>query len=173
MALIVEDGSIVANANTYNTVADARTYADLRGIEMPVDDAAVEAMLIQSMDFFESYANKFIGDKKTNGQPLSWPRENVTLEGFEQPSDEIPRLVQYAQLAVAMEIAQGIDPYNPTEPKGAVTEERVEGAVTVKYANSGKLMPVSAYSKSSALIQALLKNGGLGLAGKAIRTIRV
>ena len=51
MALIIENGTIVANANSYATVAELRGYAALRGATVPTDDAQCEYMLIKAMPF--------------------------------------------------------------------------------------------------------------------------
>lgn len=40
-------------------------------------------------------------------------------------------------------------------------EKTVDGAVTVKYANPGKVLPVSAFAKPEALVNVLLRRGGL------------
>ena len=46
MPLIIEDGSVVPNANSFVTVADARTRAAIYGLTLPVLDADAEAALI-------------------------------------------------------------------------------------------------------------------------------
>ena len=48
MALIVEDGSIVAAADSYQTLADARLLAEKYGVELPFDDLEAEIVVRQS-----------------------------------------------------------------------------------------------------------------------------
>ena len=74
--LIIEDGSGVENANSYATAAQARAYALLRGITLPVVPAEgqdpVEEWLISATDYLESLA--FIGYIASAAQGLQWPR---------------------------------------------------------------------------------------------------
>ncbi|WEM33665.1 head-tail adaptor [Pseudomonas phage PSA-KC1] len=53
ITIVVEDGSGVTNANSYVSVADARIYASNRGVELPLDDDELAAMLIRSTDYLK------------------------------------------------------------------------------------------------------------------------
>ena len=75
--IIVEDGSVVAGANSYVTEAELTTYAADRGITLT---AATDVLLIKAMDYIESLS--FIGTKFSEGQSLQWPRSNVYIDGF-------------------------------------------------------------------------------------------
>lgn len=84
MAFIVEDGTVVANANAYVTVADFRAWHVDRGITAAgVDTGAygqllVEAAIIKATDYVDKrFAMKFKGWKRTRDQSLEWPRINV------------------------------------------------------------------------------------------------
>ena len=48
--LIIEDGSIVANANSFATDAELKAYANIRGFVIPATQPAREALLVQAMD---------------------------------------------------------------------------------------------------------------------------
>ena len=52
-------------------------------------------------------------------------------------------------------------PTTAADSKGPVIEETVHGAVTVRYANSDRVLSVAADSKANALITNLLRNAGL------------
>ena len=93
-------------------------------------------------------------------QPTAYPRKNLELEGWNWSSDEIPRQVISAQLALCLEINAGADPYNPPDAL-PVVRKRVEGAVEVEYANPSKVSKVSKYQPSQTIINVLLKNNGL------------
>ena len=82
MTLIVEDGSIVENANSYVSVDDARTFASLRGVTLPASDAEVEVLLIKATDFIEAQRLRFQGSKVNQDQALQWPRTGVYVDGF-------------------------------------------------------------------------------------------
>lgn len=164
MTLIVEDGSKVADANSYVTLADARSYATLRGETLPADDAELESLLIKAMDFIEAQRSRYQGDKTHSDQALQFPRTGVYLDSILVGSSTIPRELRYAQMALAVE-AQTSDlmPSRLPSDKGPVTQESVEGAVSVSYANTGRLNSVPAFAKADALLAPLMKRNGLSV----------
>jgi len=162
MTLIVEDGSNVANANSYVSIADARSYAELRGVTLPADDADVEVLLIKAMDYIEAQRDRYQGRKSYDTQALQFPRYDVYVDSLLVGSTTIPRELRYAQMALAIE-AQSSDlmPSRLPSDKGPVTQESVEGAVSVSYANTGRLSSVPAFAKADALLTPLMKRNGL------------
>jgi len=161
MTITVEDGTLVAGANSYVSVADAWDYAQARGISLPTDDAEIEAIILKAMDYLEAFDGRFKGDRVERDQALSWPRDGVEIEGWEWSSDEIPRQVLNAQLALIIEINAGEDPHNPSGATLPVIRKRVEGAVEVEYANPGVPMKVSKTQASRTIINTMLRNSGL------------
>lgn len=145
--IIVEDGSIVAGANSYVSVADLTAYVNNRGITFNGDP---EQLLHKAMDVISN--SMFVGIKKTAGQPLQWPRYEVFIDGYPFPSDAIPTELKNAQMAMALEIADGADPINQTPQ---VKRQRVEGAVEVEYAvkdSAQKKRATSSYYLSKLVI---------------------
>ena len=61
MALIIEDGSIVANANSFISLVDARAYAATIGLTLPVDDTEAEVTLINGARYVNSQEPSFQG----------------------------------------------------------------------------------------------------------------
>lgn len=155
MALIIEDGTIVANAQSYMNVADLRTFAGLRGVAVPSSDEACERLLIKAMDALEEFATKWKGQKVSATQPLAWPRSGAVIDDVNQPSNEIPRELEYAQLQLALEANQ--NDLQPNEEQRQVVKEKV-GPIEMTYENKGRVMGVSAFAKPMALIRPLLKN---------------
>lgn len=102
MTLIVEDGSIVAGANTYVSDSDYTTYAAARGKTIGSSAATREQELILAMDYIESHRNQFQGTKVSSTQPLQWPRSGVYIDGFLIGSDEIPQDLKNAQIEAAI-----------------------------------------------------------------------
>lgn len=164
MALIIEDGSIVANAQSYATAAELREYARLRNIDgVPEDDIDAEALLIKAMDYLESFRARYKGDKVSSTQLLQWPRASVYIDGMLQSSTSIPREIFYAQLSAAVEaINYDLQENRLSSDSGRIVEAELEG-MKVKYENTGKLLQVSAFAKPEALLAPLLKNNGLTL----------
>lgn len=115
--------------NSYVSTDELKEFAAARGYEISDDNAELEHLLIQAMDYLESLTWK--GRRTSPEQPLSWPRMGVYIEGSAIDKDTIPLRVKQAQCRLAVE-AQETD-LNPTRSGGAVTLERVEGAVTVQY----------------------------------------
>jgi hypothetical protein len=157
-----------ATANSYASLDDLRTYADLRNVTLPVNDYECEALLIRAMDYLKKYDDtdsgpKWIGDGKVSTtQPLAWPRVNVWRDGALQDADYMPRELEYATCALAVDAqTNDLQPTRTPSDTGPVIKERVEGAVTVEYANPGRLMNVAAFAKADTLLAVLLRRRGL------------
>ena len=163
MTLIVEDGSIVENANSYVSVDDARTFASLRGVTLPASDAEVEVLLIKATDFIEAQRLRFQGSKVNQDQALQWPRTGVYVDGFEVASDSIPYELRNAQILLAIEAQEA-----NLQPNASQGIERVsiEGAIEVAFDTDSAPSQVNSFSKPQALLGVLYKRNGL----TAIRT---
>ena len=51
MALIIEDGSIVEDANSFTTDAEFVAYADARGYTLPDTESVRDQLQIKAMDY--------------------------------------------------------------------------------------------------------------------------
>ena len=161
MAIVVENGTGVAGANSYAGLADIRAYALARGVTLSAVDATLESMVIKAMDFLESYRNRFTGYRVDRGQSLSWPRNYAYVDGYEYPSTTLPQLLLDAEGALVMEVNAGNDPFNPPLGSLPVIRERVEGAVEVEYSDpQGQYLAATA-RPAVRLINQLLVSGGL------------
>ncbi|WP_368893571.1 DnaT-like ssDNA-binding protein [Kluyvera ascorbata] len=116
--------------NSYASLADLRTFAAGRGYAVPADDTECSQMLMQAMDYLEG--RSWRGQRSCSSQPLSWPRAGVRFDGVNLPDDAIPQRLVDAQCRLAVESLE-IDLTPSVAGGGAVTMERVEGAVTVQY----------------------------------------
>lgn len=144
MTLIIEDGTGKPDAESYATADDLALYAVKFGVVIPVDAPAQEALLRRAALAMDGMTWK--GRKTSSEQALSWPRREVHLDGENKACNYLPARIQYGQMALAAEIHQ--DDIDPIEKrKGAVTLERVEGAVTREYATipstSKRLLPAA------------------------------
>lgn len=84
MSFTPEDGSGIANANSYSTIAASNDYWALRGGEAwaGLSDTRKEAALIRATDWIEAaYGGSFLGVRATNAQGLAWPRLGVMVDG--------------------------------------------------------------------------------------------
>lgn len=168
MPLIIETGAGTdPTANSYGSVQELRDYADARGVDLAtVSDAQAEILMIKAMDYLESLAARYKGARASQAQPLQWPRIDVWgVSYFDAlyPSDEIPRELKFAQLALAVEANAGNDLQPNDSGKGAIIKERIEGAVEIAYANQTGRARSPAFAKAEALLSSLLVSGGLKL----------
>jgi hypothetical protein len=149
MTIIVEDGSIVANANSYITDAELNAYALARGVTITGEG---EILLYQAMDYLES--QNFIGDRYSREQSLQFPRVNVYIDGFYYEPFTIPKLLKDAQAVIAIAIGDGASPLSIVEPE--VKKEKV-GSIEVEYKDN--TVQASMARTISAAIYKLVKGG--------------
>lgn len=161
MALIVETGLIVPNANSYANRADYIAYAGLLGVVIPDEDEA-DVEMIRAAQFIDSHEWRLKGQMVDRSQPMAFPRSGLYIDGFSWDEDEIPRQVIHCQFKVAMDIHAGVDPYNPPpNPNRPTRRERVEGAVEVEYFGDDKMARLSVNSTWQALLSSLMVSSGL------------
>lgn len=168
MALTKEDGTGLGSAQTYADITELRTFAGLRGRDLTGEaDATLEAALVRAMDYLEGKRDRYKGTKASEAQALQWPRSGaygISMPDAIFPADEIPRELINAQIQAAIEALDAdLQPNIQANQSGPVVEERVEGAVTVKYAAPTRQNFTPAFSKVDALLEPLLENRGLFL----------
>lgn len=168
MSLIIEDGSIVANANSYATVPEIQAYALARGFNLPTTVDDVEVLALKAMDFLEGKRAYYQGSK-TNpaNQELQWPRTGVKIDCFDFPSDAIPKELGNAQMQLCIESYNGID-LQPTTEQGFVTEDTV-GPLTTKYSEKVGTSTGPNMTAVDSLLQPLYNPCGSGFALKTVR----
>lgn len=170
ITIVVEDGSGVAGANSYVSVADARTYAENRGITLPTDDDELAAMLIQASDYLEAQECRYQGDRTSSTQALAWPRTGVELNGDDFPPNAIPKSLIGAQVQLAIAINAGFDLQPNISPQDYVTREKV-GPIETEYADPVAVGIMPTFTAVNALLAPLF---GECAANKfALRTLRV
>lgn len=87
MTIIVENGTNVANANSYLSLADIRAYALNRGVTLSPVDATLEPMVFKSMDYIESVGANYQGTPTYTApdytpQALQWPRSAILFQSM-------------------------------------------------------------------------------------------
>lgn len=162
MTMIVEDGSIVAGANSYATVEFADEYNTARGHDewLPLSNAKKESALICATDYIESiYGRRFEGYKVSTTQSLSFPRTFVYEESsnYVVPSNVVPLFILRSTVYLALISSKGKD---LLEPQGArVTSEKV-GDIEVKY--DTKQTAITRYPFVDAMLEEYI-NGNEGM----------
>lgn len=160
MALVIENGSGVAGADSYATAAQLADRAAAYGWTLPLDVGAQEVLLRRAA--VQMNALNWKGRRVSASQPLAWPRTGVELDGESLPGTLIPGPIQYGQMALAAEIhADDLDP--PELRQGPVKREKVD-VLEVEYAvavNSGRLLRAAPDRPSSVQFADYLTRRGL------------
>lgn len=140
MAFTVEDGSIVAGANSYVPLDFANSYHLDRGNAAWADktDPQKQSALIRATDYIEqTYGNKFLGSRVDTDQPLEWPRQDVSNISYA----EIPNGLKQAVCQLAYE-ALSADLNPSLERGGAIKRERLEGVAETEYFENAPSMTI-------------------------------
>jgi hypothetical protein len=93
MALIVEDGTGLANADSYVSVAAFKAYADAHGSDYSAfTDLQIEQAARRASQFIDTYRGRFPGYRvHRRAQGLEWPRYGAYVELAESGTlDHLP-----------------------------------------------------------------------------------
>lgn len=104
--IIVEDGSLVADANSYASVSTLRQFALARNIQLKGTDEELQGGLMLAMDKLDTYRKSWTG-RSRKGAELAWPRDNAWVDGEQYGNDRIPRELVKAQLLLAIQSDAG------------------------------------------------------------------
>jgi len=125
MALVVEDGSGRADAESYITVADASARHTAFGNAAwaaLASDAVREAALRNATAYMvQAYRGRWSGLKMTGTQALDWPRYGVVVDGFDIASDIVPTEIANACADLALKAAAG--ELNPDLERAIIREK--------------------------------------------------
>lgn len=130
-AVVVEDGTGIAGANSVVSEAEYIQYAANRGVTVAAGDAA-KIQLYSAMTYLETFRGQYVGTIVDPLQSLSWPRTDVVIAGYEFPDNTIPAQLKNAQMQLALYAASGID-LNPAVSGSMVIREKV-GPIETDYA---------------------------------------
>ncbi len=134
MALIIEDGSQIPNANSYVTDAEYVAYAAAQNLSIGGDTAAREIELLRAMTFIESHRSVFKGLRVSKDQPLQWPRSAVWIDSFPVNADEIPQDLKNAQIESG--VAENAIELLKTEDNQNVKRQKVD-VIEVEFFSGG------------------------------------
>ena len=158
MTLIVEDGSVVANANSYISLEDARAFLESIGYALNVDDDIARQQLVRGFNYVNSFEDRYQGFRVSAVQTGSFPRIGVCLNGFPIASDSIPTDLINAQSLAAYEENQESGSLFPSGSQQTITSEEVVGAIKVSYADNGISSNSKSFSYINSLLNGLYKN---------------
>lgn len=131
---VVEDGSGLATANSYVSVADADTYnenyhADAVWIAAPI--ATKELSLRKATQYLDAtYGILWVGTQKTKEQALDWPRIGAEdSNGYSIDSNIVPSQVADATVEAAIRDINGTV-LTPDTTASIKKEKAVVGPIT-------------------------------------------
>lgn len=130
MSLIVENGTGVANAQTFASEGELVAYAAARGVTLTVEQAT--PLLIEAMDRMTGL--DYLGNRVLRDQALDFPRIGICIDSFWYASTDLPAMLKQAQLAFAL-AANAVDlmPTVDTDAKGQKIRSTV-GPITTEWA---------------------------------------
>jgi hypothetical protein len=123
VALTVEDGTGLADADSYISLVDALAYHTARSNSawaLLANDTLRESYLRRAVDYMQQqYFSRWAGYRKTTTQALDWPRYEVPIKdspgsygytvgfGSYYSSDSVPTLVANACAELALRASTG------------------------------------------------------------------
>lgn len=159
MALIVEDGTGLATAESYISVADASARLASLGdttFDALASDALRETALRKATNYMEQrYSTRWKGERITADQVLSWPRYDANVHGYILDSDKVP--VAVANACADLALISLTETLNPVLDR-AVVREKV-GPLETEYSEHS---PQSRrYPAIDQMLAAYMKGGGV------------
>lgn len=138
MALVVEDGTGKADAESFISVADALAYHEARGNAAwaaVATDTVREQLLRKATDYMEfAYGQRWKGVRTTTTQALSWPRSGVFINDNLIPSNVVPTAVQRACAELALRAVSG----DLAPDLGAQVKSETVGPLATTYADGAR-----------------------------------
>lgn len=169
MTIVVEDGTGLADANSYVSEDEADTYADDRGITAWTDSTAdKEAALVRATTTLDAtYRTRFTGSK-LNGraQALEWPRINAyDWLGNLLDDDEVP--IEVRDATVELAIRELADPGSTMPDLDRAVRSLAAGSVRIEYAANAR--ETTTFSIVGAIMSSLIGGGRTSMVGEAVR----
>ena len=175
MTLIVEDGSVVASAESYVTVAQFKTYCDNRGISYAATtDTQIEQNARKGFDYMlQRYWGMWKGYRKDASQMGDWPRSFVYLEPVVKglpgsypylvPEDSIPFEVRNAQCELMVRVVSA----DLMPDSGQLEQSVTVGPISVTY-NPNAISPDPVYGVVDGYLKPYLIGGGAAVATRKV-----
>ncbi|UYW33629.1 DnaT-like ssDNA-binding protein [Methylorubrum extorquens] len=139
MALVVETGAGLPDAESYASVEDANDYHQKRGnAGWAGDEAGKEAALRRATEYLDgAYRTRWLGQSAAPAQGLAWPRAYVRAERGYLASDAVPVAVVRACCEAALRELQAPGSLAPDLFPGERVVSETVGPLSVDYADGG------------------------------------
>lgn len=168
--LIVEDGTEVANAHSYVTLAEANAYHTLYGnTDWDGDDATLDqALIVACLSLELLYGPKYLSQRVTNTQPLLYPRF-AFYDQLQQlhAQGSIPKKLKDAQCELALMYLLGTDLFPEENQASGIAQESIKVGdiqTSTTYQKQPKKSAYDGFRKVDITMYPLLKINGPTLA---------
>jgi hypothetical protein len=164
--LIIEDGSVVANANSFVTDDEYKAYAKLKGYSVPATQPDREANLANAYDFINfTYEQRLQGSRVTpQTQTGIMPRNYMVAYDALVANDSIPQDFKNAQMLVSFSINDGVDTNAVKDSANLAGFSVGNGAYSESY-QSGSSTPTLAQMPAVSRVLKPYTNAGLSGGG--------
>jgi hypothetical protein len=106
MAIVIESGAGLANAEGYASVPECDAYFAKLG-NVAWDEADDKEALIRKATQYIDAEYSFKGSRVSSLQALAWPRYGVVFDGYDLPSGAVPKQVKAACCELALRAMAG------------------------------------------------------------------
>ena len=174
MALIVEDGTGLNNADSYISLADARIFASDYGYTLPADDTEAGVFLRKGALYVDLSESSFTGSRLVDTQALAWPRSDAyKCSGRNQialPSNSVPIEIKNSQVISASYYASGLNPRAASTGLRIQSEELTGVGKTSYFDSGGSSSTVEITEANDMIANLMCSNAESGL---SIPTLRI
>ena len=156
MTLVVENGTGLANANAYLTLAEADAYFQARNntVWQQKTNPDKEAAILYATSFLDSNFY-WLGHIKVYNQAIGWPRILVYDKDYRNiDSDSVPRRVKDATAELALEATQA--PLSPSLASGGGVKRQKVASLEIEYFDNAN--PQRTYPLVRQLLNGLYKD---------------
>ena len=162
MALVVEDGTGLTNADSYLSEADADTYVAAHGADAVWTAALTadkeEALRLATQALDAQYGGQWRGLRANDTQALDWPRENAEDDdGYAIDDESVPTALEHACAELAVKEVNGDTLVADLTNPGAVKRElRKVGPITKEDEYVGGKSQIKSYRLVEMLLRPLI-----------------
>ncbi|MBB4063679.1 DnaT-like ssDNA-binding protein [Gellertiella hungarica] len=170
MTLIVEDGTGLPNAESYETASGFRAYGLKVGLDLVAidDDKKLEQALRRATIWLDGrYGARFLGCCTSSTQALQWPRAGVRYRQTVIGSHEIPDRLRAALCEAAWRELSSPGALSPDAPATKIKRDKV-GDVETEFVR-GAAGAHDEFPAIDLLLVGLITGGAAAYSGRAVR----
>lgn len=165
MALTVEDGTGLAAADSYQSLADADNYVAAHGADATWTAAAdadkEEGLRLATQYLDTTYGGRWRGLRANDTQALAWPRDNaVDDDGYAIDDESVPARLEDACSELAVKAVGGDTLVADITNPGSIKRElRIVGPITKEDEYVGGKSQIKNYRLVELLLRPLIHPG--------------